>query len=144
MQLLATTTLRTVTFATSLYALPISATSPHHESQHDHKTREWRDRESMVTKSAQDPITVATWEEHAENVPENDHPALNDYEDRRLRRGAISQARINWKMSEKLPDLRRLLGGTRPVTFESFYEGLQEAGIVLDTADARVCTGPQR
>lgn len=75
------------------------------------------------------------WEEHAENLC-NDHPATHDYEDRRSKREAISLARISWKMSEKLPELERVLRRVHPLTFSSFCNGLQEAGVVLDVADA--------
>ena len=110
--------------------------SPHDENTHGHRTREGRGEISgegeARTRSRSPP-----WEEHTESLLVNDHPALHDYEDRRSKREAISQARISWKITERLPEVRRLLGGVQPVSFESFYEGLQDAGIMLDVADAR-------
>jgi len=46
------------------------------------------------------------------------------------------QARISWKVAEKLPELQHRLGDGRSVSFDSFCSTLQDTGIVLDAADA--------
>jgi hypothetical protein len=75
------------------------------------------------------------WEEHPDSLP------VNEIEDPKLKREAISLARITRQLIERLPELQKTLAGghqSSSVSFGSFCDGLRSAGVVLDAGDARI------